>query len=244
MSLPRALGLIAMLYLVAAPSAGAQLPVGEADGVRIFRERGAIVVKFTPRADKLRRRLAGRLVDVSCTNLPRVGSNVSSGGGTIVRAPKRGRTLRTGDRSRGLDYCEVSLRPQRAPLVAVALTQAGAVYLDEREKAVTLSVVLAVANLVASEKNLEGYPTHAQLIDSLSGFRPAPAAKGFVRRIVALATPADTPPAGQVGYYSDGNERVAVVILSRSSRRLFIEFEPDGVLRTNVAGFIFGNGEL
>ncbi|HYN52124.1 MAG TPA: hypothetical protein VES62_14470, partial [Thermoleophilaceae bacterium] len=81
-------------------------------------------------------------------------------------------------------------------------------------------------------------------IDFLTGVRPAPAAKRFVRRIVALATPADTPAAGQVGYYSDGNERVAAVILSRSARRLFIEFEPDDVLRTNVADFIFGDGEF
>jgi hypothetical protein len=72
MSLPRALGLITMLFLVAAPSAAAQLPVGEADGVRIFRDRqGAIVVKFTPRAAKLWRRVAGRRVSVFCTDLPR-----------------------------------------------------------------------------------------------------------------------------------------------------------------------------
>ena len=239
-------GLIGLFFLMAAPSAGAQLPVGEADGVRIFRERGAIVVKFTPRAGKLWRLVAGRRVSVSCTNLPRAGkggSTVSSEGGTVFRAPKRGRTLRTGDRSRGLDYCEVSLARQGEPFVAVALTQAGAVYLDERKKAVTLSAVLSVANLVASEENLKGYPTHAQLIDFLSGFRPAPAVRRFARRIVALASPADTPPAGRVGYYSDGGERVAAVILSRSARRLFIEFEPDDVLRTNVADFILGDGE-
>jgi len=70
MSLQRALGVSAILSLVVAASAQAQLPVGEADGVRVFRERGAIVVKFTPRAEKLRKRVAGRLVSVLCRDLP------------------------------------------------------------------------------------------------------------------------------------------------------------------------------
>lgn len=239
-------GLIGLFFLMAAPSAGAQLPVGEADGVRIFRERGAIVVKFTPRAGKLWRLVAGRRVSVSCTNLPRAGKGGSTGsseGGTVFRAPKRGRTLRTGDRSRGLDYCEVSLARQGDRLFS--LVEVDRPGLGERNGCewLTLSAVLSVANLVASEENLKGYPTHAQLIDFLSGFRPAPAVRRFARRIVALASPADTPPAGKVGYYSDGGERVAAVILSRSARRLFIEFVPDDVLRTNVADFILGDGE-
>jgi hypothetical protein len=41
--------------------------VGEDDGVRIVRERGAIVVVFTASAKKLWRRVAGRRVRVYCT---------------------------------------------------------------------------------------------------------------------------------------------------------------------------------
>jgi len=41
-----------------------QAPVGEARGVHIVRERGAIVVVFTQRAAKLYKRIAGRLVRV------------------------------------------------------------------------------------------------------------------------------------------------------------------------------------
>jgi hypothetical protein len=33
---------------------------------------------------------------------------------------------------------------------------------------------------------------------------------------------------------------VVVAIVSASGRRLFVEFEADGVLRTNVAGYIYG----
>jgi hypothetical protein len=43
-----------------APAAEAQLPVGEAEGVRIVRERGALVVVFTSRATGLYRRIAGK----------------------------------------------------------------------------------------------------------------------------------------------------------------------------------------
>jgi hypothetical protein len=248
MSLPRALGLITMLSLVGASSAAAQLPVGEADGVRIVRDRqGAIVVKFTPRAAKLWRRMAGRRVSVFCTDLPAPGSNgdVIADGGTTFRAPKRGRTLRTGDLTRGLDYCRVLLaRRPRRPLVSIPLTQTGAVHLDERAKAVRLTTILSLAKLVASEEDLAGYPTHAQLTDFLASLRPRPIGERMARGIVALATPAATPPAGKVGYYSDGIERVAVVVLSRSARRLFVEFESGGVLRTNVAGFIFGDEDF
>jgi hypothetical protein len=31
-----------------------------------------------------------------------------------------------------------------------------------------------------------------------------------------------------------------VATVSTSGRRLFIEYEPDGVIRTNVAGYIYG----
>jgi hypothetical protein len=251
MSLPRALGLIAMLSLVAAPSAGAQLPVGKADGVRILRQRGALVVTFTPRAEKLRRRVAGRLVSVMCTDLPpemeSFGSFVVSSGGASYRMPKRGRRLRTGDLTRGLDYCRVALvrrRPRsKEPIVAVPLTQFGAVYLDTEEKASELLRLLSVAGFAAERLELESYPTYSQLAEFLAARRDAPSPERFFGGLVALSSPSDTPPVGKLGYYSDGAERTAVAVVSRSGRRLFIEGEPDGVLRTNVGDFVFGDGD-
>jgi hypothetical protein len=94
------------LLLVLAPSAGAetvQLPVGEAHGVRIVRERGAIVVVFTPRAARLWRRVAGKRVSVFCeerSGPDEDGFVTVSDGGTTFRAPRRGRRLRTGDLTR------------------------------------------------------------------------------------------------------------------------------------------------
>ena len=81
-----ALLLAAALGALTAPAAGAKLPVGEADGVRIIRVKGAIVVVFTPQAAKLYRRIAGRQVSVFCTEAVDQGYN---SGGLTQRAPKR-----------------------------------------------------------------------------------------------------------------------------------------------------------
>src|SRR5918911_1312879 len=106
------------VLLVAAPAADAltvQLPVGEAQGVRIVRERGAIVVVFTQRATRLWRRVAGKRVSVMCESWSEPdeqGFSFTEGGGTTFRAPRRGRRLRTGDRTRGMDICRVWLEPR------------------------------------------------------------------------------------------------------------------------------------
>ncbi len=71
-----------------------------------MRERGQLVVVFTPRAQRLWRRVAGKRVDVACVEFMEGGTR---SGGNLLRAPKRGRRIRTGDRSR-VDYCRVWLR--------------------------------------------------------------------------------------------------------------------------------------
>lgn len=142
--------LVTAMLLVVAPSAGAQtvqLPVGEANGVRIVRERGAIVVVFTPQAARLWRRVAGKRVSVMCwerSEPDEFGIVTEGGGGSTFRMPRRGRRLRTGDLSRGMDLCEVWLEPRtlirngerrrygRELIVAIPLSQKGAVRLDER----------------------------------------------------------------------------------------------------------------
>jgi hypothetical protein len=252
------ISIAAAVILLAAPSAGVaqtKLPVGEADGVRVVRERGVLVFVFTQRAAKLRKRIAGRVVEVDCVDQqpperpPRAdtgGFEVLRGensGGEPVRAPKRGRKVVTGDRRRRLgDYCRVWLlgRPVRRPgglrrrriglIVSVPLTQPGAVFLDEESKALNLSKLLFAVSLVAGQRHLNGWPTYGVLWDA--GLRK------LGKRFVRLASPADTPPAGAIGYYSDGHHHVAVAILSGSGRRLFIEYAGDA-LSTNVQGYIF-----
>jgi hypothetical protein len=238
------------LMLAASPaSAQGQLPVGQAEGVRVVRERGAIVVIFTARAEKLYKRIAGKLVEVSCTELPDdqgPGLVSTSTGAVTLRAPPRRGRLRTGDLTRGMDYCRVSLpartvtrkgnrrRIAKRVVVSVPLTQKGAVFLDEEEKASDLLGTLLLAGFVADELKLDVYPTHAQLIAEY----PKAA-----KVIVALANPTDSPPAGVVGYYSDGQEHVVVAIMSASGRRLFVEHAADNVVSTNVGRYIFGDSD-
>jgi hypothetical protein len=228
----------AALLAVAAPSAasaGTDLPVGEADGVRIVRERGALVVVFTPRADRLRRQVAGRRVSVFCTEFTADGEH---GGGVTMRAPRKGRRIRTGDLTRGMDYCRVWLRRKtgRRLIVSVPLTQRGAVHLDEEARAGDIMAVLFLAGYIAERRHLDRWPTPAELLQ-----RVGERAAATNPQLVALASPADTPPAGAVGYYSDGAQHAAAVMLSATGRRLFYESEGDGVIRTNLAEYVYGD---
>ena len=235
------------LVLLAAPSgSGAQttLPVREAQGVRIVRDQGALVVVFTQKAAKLYRRIAGRIVEVECTEMDDGGTGAFEGesiGTVTMRAPRRGRRLATGDLTRGMDYCrvwiprrtvrrgDVRIGLPRRLIVSVPLTQPGAVYLDEQRTARRLHRWLLLAGFVADERDLGRWPSYSELV----GADPEPGLGA-----VALGGPGDTPPPGRVGYYSDSAEHVAVVALSRSGRRLFIEVDGD-VVSTNVAGFVF-----
>jgi hypothetical protein len=258
-------GIAAALVLLAAPSgasAQAPLPVGESHGVRVVRDQGAIVFVFTDRAAKRWRRIAGRMVSVDCVDQqpsaggpPRAHTFIGpphpgditeeSGGGVTMRAPKRGRRLETGDLTRGMDYCRLLLEPRtvrrdgvrqrtrRRLIVSVPLTQAGAVFLDEQTRARRLLVTLAIAGFVAEDLKITGWPSYTQLVETLGRTKAR-------RRFASLAAPTDTPPAGRIGYYSDRGEHVAVAIVSRSGRRLFIEGQGD-VLTTNVAGHVFGD---
>src|SRR5215208_2727755 len=140
-----------------------------------------------------------------------------------------------------MDFCRVWLaartisrhgqRQRIGPrlIVSVPLAQTGAVFLDEQSKALRLVQFLLVASSVREQVHVIGWPSYELLWDSR--FRK------LGKRFVTLASPTDTPPAGAIGYYSHGRD-VAVAILSRSGRRLFIEYAGD-VLSTNVGGYIF-----
>ena len=58
--------------------------------------------------------------------------------------------------------------------------------------------------------------------------------------IVALDGPDRGPPAGKIGYWTDGVRSVSAV-LSGAGRRLFIDFEGD-VFRTNVLPYLIPDG--
>jgi hypothetical protein len=233
-------GIVVALAVLLVPSAAlaqAELPVGEAHGVKIVREHKAIVVVLSP---KLQKRYAGKLLVVSCTTLMQDGTN---SGSEPVRVPAHGRKLFTGDATRKIDFCRVAAPRHRGGskriLVSVPLTQKGAVFLDEETKTITMFRALGVMSFVVERQKLDRYPTYDELIQGLPKRARAPVA----RRVVALAAATDAPPAGKVGYYSDGGENVTVATVSALGRRLFIAYGPDDVFSTNVLGYIFNERE-
>jgi hypothetical protein len=238
----RIAGIAVALALLAPASAAAQteLPVGESHGVRLLSRHGGIVLVFTHRADKLFKRIAGKEIDISCTTF---GDDFDSIGGGNVDVPRHRRRFATGDSSEGVDFCRLWLparttkhrrivgeRPRRL-LVSIPVTQDGAVYLDEEAKTFSMVRASGVLAVVKEDLKLSGFPTYEQVVQD----EPAAA-----KLIVKLATPADSPPGGKIGYYSDGAEHVSLVTFSTSGRRLFMEADADEVLRTNVAKYLFG----
>jgi hypothetical protein len=233
------IGLVVVLAVLLAPStslAQTELRVGESRGVRVVRQDKAIVVVFTPAAAKLHKRLAGKRVIVSCTTLLDDGTNTGS---QTMTVPERGRRLFTGDVTPNIDYCRL-WRPKRKDqpkriLVSVPLTQKGAVFLDEEAKTQSMFGLLLLAEFVQEDEEIDGYPTYDEFLQSIR----RPAREAFSKRVVALAAPTDVPPPRKVGYYSDGDQQIAVSMVSRAGRLLFIRFGPDEVLTTNVVGYMF-----
>lgn len=226
------------LLLVPSTALGqTELPVGEAHGVRVVRQHGTIVVIFSA---KLHKRYAGKNLEVSCTTLLEDGANIGS---QVLTVPRHSRKLDTGDLTRPIDFCRV-WRPRhrnsgKRVLASVPLTQKGAVFIDEESKTLHMLSWLGIAYAVEEKQKLEHSPTYDELVQGL----PKRARPYVSKRIVPLAAPDDTPPRHRVGYYSDGDEHVAVAIVSASGRRLFIEYAPDGVFSTNVLRYMFNERE-
>jgi hypothetical protein len=121
----------------------------------------------------------------------------------------------------------------------VPLTQKGAVFIDEETKTRGMVRVLAISYIVQEREKLDGFPTYDELVQGL----PKAVREPFAKNVVALAAPGDAPPAGKVGYYSDGDKHSAVARVSASGRRLFIEYAPDEVFSTNVLGYMLNEPE-
>jgi hypothetical protein len=239
LAMRRALLLTILLASIAAPAQAQDgLPVGESHGVRAERSHGSLVLVFSPRAAKLRRRINSPYAWIECTQVADgLFSGVHSGN---LDVPRRGRKVDTGFGVRGEDYCRIFLRAHRAgrrhvprrTLFSISLTQAGAVYLDEEAKTVALLRVSLAVELVREKAKRPGAVTYARLIRGLPQLQ---------RVVVELAASGDSPPPGKVGYFSDGAEHTVLAVLSGLGRRLFIERSAGGVLTTNVAAHLGAN---
>lgn len=197
--------------------------MGSTDGVKAVSSHGKVVFVFTRSAKKLWKRVAGRSVALACQEVPVTtpGGGPTHGTATVFKAPKTGMKLATGFRAGAYDLCFISVERKngdQVELVDVALTQQGATFEDERLFASDLLSIVDVADSLATGGH---FPAAAPVVQKLNGAG------------VELAAPTDTPPAGKYGFYSDGNQHIAAVVLSSAGRRLFFEISGDTV-STNV----------
>jgi hypothetical protein len=226
------LALAVATVLAAAAPAAAQDSL-EVRGVRAENApSGGVTITFTARAAKLYRRIAGRRAIVRC-------QAVDASGPVLLpldradelfadrRAPRARRPLRIRGGTGRYDVCELTAlrsrgrgegRTLRKVLsLAVPLTQAGADYLEARRLG---NRMVAVVLLTAS-------------LGRAGTYSAAPEVAADVPRLVVLAAPGDSPPAGRVGLYSDGAQHVTVVGLTTAGVRLYIDANA-GVLTSNV----------
>ena len=224
MTIRRLLLMAALPALLVLPQTASAQVAGPDQGVTAARGHDGIVIKFSKRAARTYRRIAGRRIKVSCktvTPSDHYGASVEGESEELVKAPRKRSRIRTLDQSRA-DLCTIRLRKAGGEVVAAApVTPRGRTYLDELGIASLISTVLDIGD---------------------DDGTPAPAADVVAQGngyIVALDGPDATPPHGKAGYWTDG-VRVVTAGVSAAGRRLFIEIERD-VIRTNVLGYIAGD---
>jgi hypothetical protein len=219
--------------VLASPATAASPPtLGAADGVTVTQTGRAVALRLAGPAATAAAAYAGHDLTLSCDTRPGPGLAFASGSRAIssgADAPLR----RTADgtyaitatlSARAWDTCEVE-RPDaaprrvdrvgpwavyegmlRPPLARVALTAAGGRWIDELGRAVALDEAASAA------------------------------LGGRADGLAMLGAQDASPPAGSVGYWTDGHGGVEVVTLSAAGRRLLEESFPDGTQRSNVAG--------
>lgn len=210
----------------------APLPLGtDGKGVHMHaEERGRpphrhreLVLTFDASAAGLYRRIAGRTLIVDCVRFARGRSLFDqAGGGSSQTAPRRRQAIAVLLRAR-YDLCSIGVQHGRHTTVLtwVPLTPLGAERLDEANTAKT--IIAAVRTLARPER-----PSAATVAASFHG--------------VALDSPAQLPPPGVLGVFSDGVAHVYAAQIDRAGKLLFLEEEGD-VTRTDIVDALV-DGEL
>jgi hypothetical protein len=219
---------IAFALVLAAPALASDVDaIGGTPSVAASHSHGQIVIVFTgARGKRLYGQVAGRRVAIECEQSvskdPELGA--FPGASEIrFKVPKKGHKLHAGSPS-DADWCQV-LRFRHGhlqPVVAVALTNDGKVFLDERLRAVELFGLL---NALAPDNPSANYPTTSEAVAKLHG------------AVIGLANPGDSPPPGQFGVFSDGARHIEMVATSAAGRRLFYDVNGDTV-SSNILGHL------
>jgi len=226
-----AFGNVAHAQAIAPP-----LPLGsDGHGVRVVtRGHPAHLVVLLSAARY--RAVAGNQLAVVCAHVPRVtlGGGLAGGPGqnllevpvppggvrAFVQVPRRRTALAT-RLTPDWDWCDLILRKVHGntssdvTYVSVPLTPAGAAFVDERH--VALRVI--VSHILLSLRP-DGFRRLARLLHA-----------------ERLASPAQDPPAGRLGIYSDGGRHIYIAQRDRAGDLLFYEQDGD-VVRTNLLRYL------
>jgi hypothetical protein len=238
----RSVLLITLGALIAGPSAvaaSAATAPSPTPGVTAARSGGTLTLTFTPQALATAGLRPGASTSIECqkqvagatttpllaggedssTNYAYANATVAADGAITydLDASRRESGNKNAKPAGTLDTCAVTVSVdantgKSRTIANVALTPTGDAYFDEHTHVQALR-----AALLAGRKAC-GYKAAAQ-----------------VPGVVALASADATPPAGQVGYWTDGTHAAAVT-LSGAGRRLFVEDQGGLMVRTDATG--------
>jgi hypothetical protein len=230
-------------------AAASPLPtLGPADGVSAARAATKITLRFTGAAGQAIAGYAGRRLQVECAPAATTGLLLGADdksswtiGNPIAPKPDGAGgftlTLSLDDNTPPLDLCTV-LRPalqrtvrrvgpfveqagdERPALARVPLTPVGTTWIADFAHVIALGRVERALPPVVGHR----YPAIADVVARVPG-------------VVALAGPDASPPAGTVGYWSDGGEHVVIATTADDGRRLFLQDLGGGLGQTNLRSF-------
>ncbi|MDA0170360.1 hypothetical protein OJ998_14775 [Solirubrobacter taibaiensis] len=234
-----------LAFAAFAPSANAAvadhiIPLYDAsDGVRpVQKSTGEVVLHFGPKAAKLYKTIGGKRVTLACgtvTGEPDGDGFFSTGHGESTDTlPKRRGAVRMYESNPDLELCAIASKRVKAdrtcfPLtedsklctrVIVAVRPSGLAYIQARARTVELSLTVLTLGMADSPALKVPGATRLEKMQRMLG-----------PDVVELTTPDDTPPAGKVGYWTDGKNLAAVALLADGTRR-FVRFQ-DEVYSTN-----------
>ncbi len=229
---------------VPAAAQAVRLHTGSTRYVRLVHlpRRDLTVVLTASARKRLGPALRGRVLDATCTTLH---SSVqgftpsSQSNGAESSTGRHGRLTYHTLLDRRADFCDVGLArltvtrhgestsaESGPPVASIALSQKGAAYLDEDRVTQRILGVLDVAVTHARHDRGGHFPPARKIVAA------------FGAKVVALDAAEAAPPAGRIGFFSDGAEHAEVVATSALGHRLFVDSNA-GVLSTNAQEHLF-----
>ncbi len=236
--------LVLALAASVAPLARAASPApplgSDGHGVRLVKrgDPARLVVLLSP---KRYRAVAGKKLAMVCAPVPQatLGGQVVAKprtsyrriprppGGVVARLhPPRHRAPLATHLSPSWDWCAMTVRTfsdqgrsvDDRSFATVALTPAGAAFVNER--AVAMTVFAATEFLTFSKRWVTHLHRFARLLHG-----------------VVLTAPTEAPPPGRLGLYADGRRHVYAAQTDRAGTLLFLEIDHD-VVRTNFLRYL------